>query len=85
MAWRGFAGLGRDFWGKGVMSEAVRLFVRYAFSHFDLLRIEAGCFARCGAGRARVYAQAGGVPQHSTARYAGVGSNCSRASRGDVA
>ena len=40
------AGIGRKHWGKGVMTQAVRLFLPYVFSHFDLLRVEAGCYAR---------------------------------------
>lgn len=31
------------FWGKGCTSEAVRLFLNYAFNELELHRIEAGC------------------------------------------
>lgn len=37
--------LGEAHWGKGVMTEAVRLFTDYAFTAFGLARIEAGVFA----------------------------------------
>ncbi|KAI1154879.1 acetyltransferase [Nemania diffusa] len=37
---------GRKFWGRGIMSEAVRGFTRWAFATYpDLLRIEATVFA----------------------------------------
>ncbi|HEX4850580.1 MAG TPA: GNAT family N-acetyltransferase [Puia sp.] len=37
--------LGEPFWGRGVMTEAVRLLTKYAFEHFDLLRIYAEVFS----------------------------------------
>ncbi len=36
--------LGEPFWGRGVMTEAVRAFTAYAFSTFDLCRIYATVF-----------------------------------------
>ncbi len=37
--------LGEPFWGKGLMTEAVKLFTGYAFSNFDLLRLQAGVYS----------------------------------------
>lgn len=37
--------LGETFWGRGIVSEAVSLFVPYLFDHTELIRIEAGVFA----------------------------------------
>lgn len=36
--------LGEPFWGRGIMTEAVRAVTEYAFENFDLCRIEAGVF-----------------------------------------
>jgi len=36
--------LGEDFWGRGIMAEAVKLMADYAFEHFDLVRLQAGVF-----------------------------------------
>ncbi|MEO6520885.1 MAG: GNAT family protein [Mucilaginibacter sp.] len=36
--------LGEPFWGRGIMAEAVKLMVEYAFEKFDLVRIQAGVF-----------------------------------------
>ena len=36
--------LAEPFWGRGIMTSAVRVFVPRAFAHFDLLRIYAGVF-----------------------------------------
>ena len=36
--------IGEPFWGKGITTEAIRLMVDYAFTIFDLIRIEAGVF-----------------------------------------
>ncbi len=36
--------LGEEFWGRGVMTEAVQAVTEYAFSSFDLCRIYAGVF-----------------------------------------
>ena len=33
--------LGREWWGQGLMAEALRAFVAAAFEHFDLRRLEA--------------------------------------------
>ena len=37
--------LGRDYWGRGIGTAAVRAFTRYAFAAHDLLRIYAGVFS----------------------------------------
>lgn len=36
--------LGEEFWGKGIVTEAVQSLTDYAFSNFDLCRIYAGVF-----------------------------------------
>jgi len=36
--------LGEPFWGRGIMTAAVRVTVDYIFSHFDLVRLEAPVF-----------------------------------------
>lgn len=36
--------LARPFWGQGIMTDAVRAFVRYAFSELELLRLTAHVF-----------------------------------------
>lgn len=36
--------LGEPFWGKGMMTDVVRLMVNYCFENFDLARIQAGVF-----------------------------------------
>jgi RimJ/RimL family protein N-acetyltransferase len=33
--------LGEDFWGRGIMTEAIKLITGYTFEHFDLVRIQA--------------------------------------------
>ena len=50
--------LGEPFWGKGIMSEAVRLFTDWAFGHLELHRIHANVFAGNTAS-ARVLERAG--------------------------
>lgn len=37
--------LGEQYWGRGIMSEAVRLTSDHALNHFDLTRLEASVFA----------------------------------------
>lgn len=34
--------LGEDYWGKGIITEAVQAMVEYAFENFDIVRIYAG-------------------------------------------
>lgn len=34
--------LGEQFWGRGIMTEAVRLVVDYAFANLDIVRLQAG-------------------------------------------
>jgi RimJ/RimL family protein N-acetyltransferase len=53
--------LGEPFWGRGIMTEAVRAVTGYAFKNFDLCRIDAGVFelelsvdAGAGEGRLRL-------------------------------
>lgn len=36
--------IGEPYWGKGIATEAIRLMIDYAFTTFDLIRIEAGVF-----------------------------------------
>ncbi len=36
--------LGEEFWGKGIVSEAVRAITKYGFNHFDIVRIYADIF-----------------------------------------
>jgi ribosomal-protein-alanine N-acetyltransferase len=50
--------LAQPFWGRGIMSEAVAEFTRYAFATFDLVRIFAQPFAGNQAS-ARVLEKAG--------------------------
>ncbi len=50
--------LGESFWGRGIMTEAVTAFTDWAFRNRDLVRIQAGVFARNPAS-ARVLAKAG--------------------------
>ena len=37
--------LGEGYWGRGIMTEAVKLVAEYAFTHFDLIRLQAGIFS----------------------------------------
>ena len=41
--------LGEAYWGKGVMTAAVKAMTEYAFATFDLCRLQAGIFAWNGA------------------------------------
>ena len=50
--------LGRDYWGQGFMTEAVRRICREAFAVWDILRIQAEVFAP-NAGSRRVLEKAG--------------------------
>jgi RimJ/RimL family protein N-acetyltransferase len=34
--------LGETYWGRGIMPEAVKLVTEYAFTNFDLIRLQAG-------------------------------------------
>src|SRR5437867_7861762 len=36
--------LGEEYWGRGIVTEAVRAVTEYAFANFDLCRIYAGVF-----------------------------------------
>jgi RimJ/RimL family protein N-acetyltransferase len=36
--------LGEAYWGKGIMPKALKLFVNYAFTTFDIVRLQAGVF-----------------------------------------
>ena len=36
--------LGEEFWGRGIVTEAVRAMTDYAFNNFDLCRVYAGVF-----------------------------------------
>ncbi len=38
--------LGEQFWGKGIMTEALALFTTYVFDRFDIEKIYAGVFSR---------------------------------------
>lgn len=37
--------LGEEYWGRGIMTEAVKLVTSYAFANLDLLRLQAGIFS----------------------------------------
>lgn len=50
--------LGEPFWGRGIMTEAVKAMTSYAFARFDLYRVYAGVFASNPAS-ARVLEKAG--------------------------
>ena len=50
--------LGEEFWGRGIVTEAVRSVTEYAFSNFDLCRIFAGVF-EWNPGSMRVLEKAG--------------------------
>lgn len=50
--------LGEDYWGRGIVTEAVRAVVRYAFETFDLMHIFAGLFEH-NVGSRRVLEKAG--------------------------
>jgi ribosomal-protein-alanine N-acetyltransferase len=36
--------IGEGYWGSGIMAEAVKLITAYAFTNFDVIRIQAGVF-----------------------------------------
>lgn len=63
--------LAEEFWGKGVMTRAVRLLCGYVFSHSDILRIFAEPFADNAASR-RVLEKAGfsfeGILRHNAVK-----------------
>ncbi len=50
--------LGEDYWGRGIVTEAVRAFTMWSFTTFDLCRIYAGVFD-WNPGSARVLEKAG--------------------------
>ena len=50
--------LGRQYWGRGIVAEAVKVLTDYVFAHFEVSRLYAEIFAR-NAGSARVLAKAG--------------------------
>ncbi len=50
--------LGEPFWGRGIMTEAIRLFTSWAFENFELHRISAAVFDG-NAASARVLEKAG--------------------------
>jgi ribosomal-protein-alanine N-acetyltransferase len=52
--------LSREYWGRGLMSEAVRAILRFGFERMNLNRIEARCIAE-NAASARVMEKAGMV------------------------
>jgi ribosomal-protein-alanine N-acetyltransferase len=52
--------LSREYWGRGLMSEAVRAILRFGFERMNLNRIEARCIAETAAS-ARVMEKAGMV------------------------
>jgi len=45
--------LARDYWGQGIMTDAVKAYVNYAFEELGLLKLVAHCF-ELNAGSARV-------------------------------
>ncbi|HVS93355.1 MAG TPA: GNAT family protein [Mucilaginibacter sp.] len=38
--------LAEQYWGQGIMTEAVKLLTAYAFQHFDLVRIQAAVYSK---------------------------------------
>lgn len=50
--------VGRAFWGRGIVTAAVRALTEYAFAHFDLCRIYAAVYEH-NAASARVLGKAG--------------------------
>ncbi|MBC8045453.1 MAG: GNAT family N-acetyltransferase [Fimbriimonadaceae bacterium] len=38
--------LGEKYWGKGIMTRAVKAFSEYIFSNFEIIRLEAGVFEK---------------------------------------
>ena len=50
--------LSREYWGRGLMAEAVRAMLRFGFERMNLNRIEARCIAE-NAASARVMEKAG--------------------------
>lgn len=50
--------LGEEFWGRGIVTEAVRLMTDYAFANYDLCRLYAGVF-ESNVGSCRVLEKAG--------------------------
>ncbi|GAA3992906.1 GNAT family N-acetyltransferase [Mucilaginibacter dorajii] len=37
--------LGQQYWGKGIMTQAVRLMIDYGFTNLDVVRLQAGVFS----------------------------------------
>jgi RimJ/RimL family protein N-acetyltransferase len=37
--------LGEEYWGRGIMPEAVKLVTKYAFDALDIVRLQAGIFS----------------------------------------
>ena len=50
--------IAEEYWGKGIMTEAVKQLCEYVFSHTDIIRIYADPFA-CNIGSCRVLEKAG--------------------------
>jgi len=50
--------LAEQFWGKGIMPEAVKLVTQYGFNRLDLIRLQAGVFSK-NAASMRVLEKAG--------------------------
>ena len=50
--------IAEEYWGKGIMTEAVKQLCDYVFSHTDIIRIYAEPFA-CNIGSCRVLEKAG--------------------------
>jgi ribosomal-protein-alanine N-acetyltransferase len=50
--------LGRQYWGRGIVAEAVKVLTDYTFAHFEVSRLYAEIFAR-NTGSARVLTKAG--------------------------
>ncbi|HET9341914.1 MAG TPA: GNAT family N-acetyltransferase [Candidatus Eremiobacteraceae bacterium] len=50
--------LGEEYWGRGIVTEAVRAVTKYGFEAFNLMHIFAGCFER-NTGSRRVLEKAG--------------------------
>lgn len=71
--------LGEEFWGKGIMSQAIKEISEFAFENYDIVRIYAEPFAR-NVGSRRALEKAGfkleGVLEKSVYKNGEIGDSC---------